>query len=85
MFKFRNSYCIDGRLLEYQFHFEPFEEEAYYDAKAVIRIVRVDYPAYWNVNVDIKDGIILWGFEWPPISDEAKNFINRVYKLKAFW
>jgi hypothetical protein len=78
---------IHGQLLRYEFEFESYEfnKDAYYDAAVWIRIYRLDIPAKWNMVVFIKDAQFQWLPVWPEISDEAKNYISRIYKQKAFW
>lgn len=85
MFEFSESEKnIHGQLLKYEFSFESYEDK-YYDAVVHLTIIRIDFPASWTRTVTIKDSKFDWLATWPPMSDDAKNYVSRIYSMRAFW
>jgi hypothetical protein len=75
---------IHNQLLKYEFRFESYYDK-YYDAVVHIRIIRTDFPAAWSRSVNIKDSKFEWLPTWPPMSPEAEQYIERIYKLRLFF
>jgi len=79
-----SSKNVHGQLLRYEFYFEAYNDK-YYDGAVFILIRRIDFPAEWRHGLNIKDGSIQYLSGWPSMSNEAKDYMDRVYKLKMFW
>ena len=75
-----------NQLLRYEFDFESYVDK-YYDAVVKIKIILVDNdtPAYWWRAVNIKNGEFEWVPTWPPMSNEAQHYVERIYKLRVFF
>lgn len=65
--------------LEYEFHFEL--------NMIHIKVISMDkqYPAYWQCKFYLTDHKIGWLPVHPQISQEAQEYMQRIYDLRVFW